>query len=404
MEVYNTRTSKKEELMTQTPGVVKAYVCGPTVYDYCHIGHARSYINFDVLRRYLEGMGYEVVHIQNFTDVEERITQRAREAGVTPKSLSERFIEEYFKDMDALNVRRATRYPRASEYIPQIVEATKRLLGRGIAYQSGDAIYFDVQSAGGFGELVSNLEGALADRATVKGTGKRGPFDFVLWRAAREGEEGWESPWGRGRPGWHSECVAMSIENLGPVLDIHWGGKDLIFPHHECEALTAKALTGERFVRYWMHNELVMMGGEKMSKSTGRTVLIREVLDRHAPEVLRTLILSKHYRQKVEFDDVALIDAEERYLRLQQAAVRARAKWRDGDMSDCVKEYTNLFFGALDDDLETGQALEAVDRLSMDLLEGSGGSYEGAAKLYGAVEDILGIRLNPSGHQSSSTQ
>jgi cysteinyl-tRNA synthetase len=403
MEVYNTRSSSKEELMTQAAGVVKAYVCGPTVYDYSHIGHARTYVNFDVLRRYLEATGYEVVHVQNFTDVEEKITDRARELGISPQALSQRYIAEYFRDMDALNVKRATKYPLASEYIPRIIEITRRLLEGGQAYISGEVIYFDVQSAGGFGELVKNLEDSLADRVTLKGTGKRGPFDFVLWRSAKEGEEGWESPWGIGRPGWHTECVAMSIDNLGTTLDVHWGGKDLIFPHHECEALMARALTGVQFVKYWMHNEFVLLKGEKMSKSTGRTVLIREVLKNHSPEALRLLILSKHYRQKVEYDEGAICEAEERYRRIVEAARRAEG-WKKG-MSKCIKEYANLFFGALDDDLETGQAMAVVDRLSTEILAHAGHSgFEGASRLYDAVEGVLGIRLHRNEDQPTSTQ
>lgn len=405
MEVYNTRTSRKEELMTKVAGIVKAYVCGPTVYDYSHIGHARTYVNFDVLRRYLEATGYEVIHIQNFTDIEEKISDRARELGMSPKALSQRYITEYFKDMDALNVKRATRYPLASEYIPRIIEITGRLLESGQAYVAGEVIYFDVQSAGGFGELVKNLEDSLADKVTIKGTGKRNPFDFVLWRSAKEGEEGWESPWGTGRPGWHTECVAMSIDNLGTTLDVHWGGKDLIFPHHECEALIARALTGAQFVKYWMHNEFVLLKGEKMSKSTGRTVLIREVLKDHSPEALRVLILSKHYRQKVEYDERAISEAGERYRRLGEAARRAKVNGWERGMSGCVKEYANLFFGALDDDLETGQALAVMDRLSNEILAHDGhDGFEGASKLYDAVEGVLGIRLHRDEDQSMSTQ
>jgi len=403
MEVYNTHSSQKEELITQAAGVVKAYICGPTVYDYSHIGHARTYINFDVLKRYLEATGYEVIHIQNFTDIEEKITERARAEGVPPRSLAQKYIAEFFMDMDALNVKRATRYTLATEYVRRIIEITARLLEVGRAYRSGDTIYFDVQSAGGFGELVKNLEDSLADRVMVKGTGKRGPFDFVLWRASKEGEEGWESPWGLGRPGWHTECVAMSMDNLGPTLDIHWGGKDLIYPHHECEALIAKAITGVQFVKYWMHNEFVLLKGEKMSKSMGRTVFVREVLKSHPPEALRLLILSKHYRQRVEYDEGAMAAAEKRYRALREAAKKAGSGRAGEGMSECVKEYTNLFFAALDDDLETGQALSVVERLSYEIMMGKEG-FEGAHRLYDAVEGILGIRLHRDDGQSMSTQ
>lgn len=405
MEIYNTRSSGKEELMTQVAGVVKAYVCGPTVYDYSHIGHARTYINFDVLKRYLEATGYEVIHVQNFTDIEEKITQRAKEEGVSTKALTQRYIAEYFRDMDALNVSRATAYTLASEYVEKIIEITGKLLEGGRAYKSGDTIYFDVQSAGGFGELVKDLEGSLADRVMLRGTGKHGPFDFVLWRASKEGEEGWESPWGSGRPGWHTECVAMSIHNLGSTLDIHWGGKDLIYPHHECEALIAKSITGVRFVKYWMHNEFVLLKGEKMSKSTGKTVFVRDVLKSHSPEALRLLILSKHYRQKVEYDEAAMVEAEKRYSRLKEAAGLAGRGSASEGMSGCVKEYSDLFFAALDDDLETGQALAVVERLSFEILMNKGkGGFEGAHRLYDAVEGILGIKLHRKEFQSMSTQ
>jgi cysteinyl-tRNA synthetase len=405
MEIFNTRSSSKEELMTQAAGVVKTYVCGPTVYDYSHIGHARTYINFDVLKRYLEATGYEVTHVQNFTDIEEKITERARKEGVSTKTLTQRYIAEYFRDMDALNVKRATKYTLASEYVQRIIEITSKLLEGGQAYKSGDVIYFDVQLAGGFGELVKNLEESLADRIMLKGTGKHGPFDFVLWRASKEGEEGWDSPWGMGRPGWHTECVAMSIDNLGATLDIHWGGKDLIYPHHECETLIAKAVTGVQFVRYWMHNEFVLLRGEKMSKSTGKTVFVRDVLKSHRPEALRLLILSRHYRQKVEYDEGEIIAAEERYERLKEAAKLAGRGGTGGGMSECVKEYTNLFFAAMDDDLETGQALAVVDRLSLEILMNKGqGGFEGAYRLYDAVEGILGIKLHREEGQSMSTQ
>lgn len=405
MEVFNTRSSRKEELMTQVAGVVKAYVCGPTVYDYSHIGHARTYINFDVLKRYLEATGYEVTHVQNFTDIEEKITQKAKEEGVSTKALTQKYIAEYFKDMDALNVKRATTYTLASDYVQRIIDITAKLLQGGQAYQSGDVIYFDVQSAGGFGELVKNLEDSLADRVMLKGTGKHGPFDFVLWRASKEGEEGWASPWGAGRPGWHTECVAMSIHNLGTTLDIHWGGKDLIYPHHECETLIAKSITGVQFVKYWMHNEFVLLKGEKMSKSTGKTVFVRDVIKSHPPEALRLLILSKHYRQRVEYDEGAMAEAENRYKRLKEAAKLAGRGGAQEGMSGCVKEYTGLFFSALDDDLETGKALVVVERLSFEILVNKGKEgFEGAYRIYDAVEAILGIDLHRDEYQSMSTQ
>jgi len=399
MLIYNSRSQTKEELITQEPNKVRAYVCGPTVYDYCHIGHARTYVNFDVLRRYLEAQGYEVLHVQNFTDVDDKITMRAREEGVEPMELADRFIAKCFQDIDALNIKRATKYTRASEYVPKIIKITQRLLEKGCAYRAGDAIYFDVERAGGFGELVKDLKGAVVDM--LEAGAKRGPFDFVLWREAREGEESYSSPWGMGRPGWHTECVAMSMDNLGEVLDIHWGGRDLIYPHHECEALMAKALTGKTFVRYWMHNDFILLGGEKMSKSTGRTVLIRDVLKRHPGEVLRTLLLSKNYREQLEFSEEELEDSKERYDRMRMAAREARRAGPTNEISPCVKDYVDMFFGAMDDNLETGQALAAVENMSLELLSSySEKDFAGASRIFDAVENILGIKL---GH-SMSTQ
>jgi len=392
MQIFNTKVGWKEEFIPQQPGFVRAYVCGPTVYDYCHIGHARTYINFDVLKRYMMASGIEFLHVQNFTDVDDKITSRAAEAGLAPLALADRFIEEYFRDMDALNVKRATVYAKASDYIPKIVSITEDLLKKEAAYRSGNTVFFDVGRTGGFGELVKDLEGSVKDRLE-KGT-KRGPFDFVLWRQGGENEQAWESPLGRGRPGWHTECVAMAIANLGETLDIHWGGMDLIYPHHECEAAIAKALTGKAFVRYWLHNNFVLMTGKKMSKSTGRLVYIRDVLKRHSPEALRLFLLSKNYREQIEYSEERLAGAE-RALESIMGGAKAAMDWGRGpEMSDCVKEYSGMFFNALDDDLETGQALALLERLSWEMTGGSKGKdFTGASRIYDAAESILGIRL-----------
>lgn len=382
MYIFNTRTDKKELFISQDPYKVKAYVCGPTVYDYCHIGHARSYINFDVLKRYLSSLGYQVIHIQNFTDIDDKIDERARVEGVTPRDVAEQFIKEYFLDMDSLNVLRATRYTRASDYIPKIVEITKKLLELGYAYRSGDTIYFDVAAAGGFGELVKDINEAIVDE--IKATGKRGPFDFVLWRFT---EGGFESTLGKGLPGWHTECVAMAMDNLGETLDIHWGGRDLIYPHHECESLIAKTLTGKPFVRYWIHNNFVLFGREKMSKSR-RGVSIRSVLERYPPEVLRTWILSENYKTKLEFSEDALQGAQGLYEKIKKAAAKARGV---GEMGQCAKEYADRFLSALDNDLETGEALSVIEELSDLTLSGP---VDGAWRVFSLVESILGIKID----------
>ncbi|MGC8936585.1 MAG: cysteine--tRNA ligase [Candidatus Methanomethylicaceae archaeon] len=385
MQIFNTRTRSKELFISQAPFEVRAYVCGPTVYDLCHIGHARTYINFDVLKRYLISLGYKVIHVQNFTDIDEKIDNRAKREGLSSKEVAERFIKEYFVDMESLNVMRATKYTRASEYIPKIIEITQKLLELGYAYRQGETIYFDVEAAGGFGELVKDLNEVIVDE--IKTLGKRGPFDFVLWKVTGEG---FDSPFGRGLPGWHTECVAMSIENLGQTLDIHWGGKDLIYPHHECESLIARSLTGNTFVRYWVHNDFVLFRGEKMSKSTGGKAYIRDVLKKFPGEVLRTWILTAHYRSKLEFSEEALEEAKALYEKMREAAVVSRDK---GEMDQCAKDYAASFMSALDDDLETGEALSIVEELSDVVLKKR---VEGAWRVFKLVEDILGIKIYQS--------
>ncbi len=391
MHIFNTKSGIKEELITIDPGTVKAYICGPTVYDYCHIGHARTYINFDVFRRYLEALGYDFRHVQNFTDIDDKINERASATGKPPREVAEYFIKEYFKDMDALGVKRATVYTRVSEFVPKIAEATARLLEMGLAYRSGDAVYLDVKKAGGFGELVSNIEEAVADK--IEAGAKKGAFDFTLWRLGKEGEETWDTPLGRGRPGWHIQCVVMSTDSLGPEFDIHWGGMDLIYPHHECEALLSKAIFGKVFVRYWIHNNFVLVGGDKMSKSTGRTVYIRDVLEKFSGETLRAFLLQKHYREKLEYSEEGLEIAERRLQTIREGAKIAKDGRGERGMSACIKDYADMFFASLDDDLRTGEALTIAERLAWEIAEGKRKDFSGAWRVFDAVEGILGIRL-----------
>lgn len=374
MLIFNTRTQSKEKFIPSEQGKVKIYVCGPTVYDLCHIGHARSYVCFDVLKRYLIELGYEVIHIQNFTDIEDKIFERAKREGVSPSEISERYIKEYFKDMDALNVIRASKYTKVTEYLHKIVEIVEKLLNSGYAYRYGNEIYFDVEAAGGFGELIKNVEEFIVDSIEVRG--KRGIFDFVLWKFD---ENGFDSKIGRGFPGWHAECVAMSMENLGNEVDIHWGGKDLIYPHHECESLIAKALIKRRFVKYWMHNGLVMFEGRKMSKSSSK-IYIREILKRYSASVLRMWILSKHYRKDLSFSEEDLSIAKERYEKIKKAAKKAK-----DEESPKVKEYIQEFFSAMNDDMDTEKAIKIVEEFSEKNSHG--------LKLYKIFERVLGIEL-----------
>ncbi|MBR2329305.1 MAG: cysteine--tRNA ligase, partial [Clostridia bacterium] len=298
MQIYNTMTRKKEELVTLVPGEVSMYVCGPTVYNFFHIGNARPFVVFDTLRRYLEYRGYKVKFIQNFTDIDDKLIRKANEEGITVPEVAERYIKEYYTDADALSVERATCNPRATEHIPQIIALVETLIEKGHAYpaENGD-VYFSVRSFPGYGKLsgqsIEDLEsGARIDPTDVK----RDPLDFALWKGAKPGEPAWDCPWGKGRPGWHIECSAMSMELLGPTFDIHAGGQDLVFTHHENEIAQSEAATGKPFARYWMHNGYINVNNQKMSKSLGNFLLVREIGKEFDLEAVRLFLLGAHYR------------------------------------------------------------------------------------------------------------
>jgi len=280
LKVFNSRSREKEVFEPLIEGQVRMYVCGPTVYDHCHVGHARSYVAFDVVRRYLEFKGHSVTYVQNFTDVDDKIINRARERNIPPLVLSEMFIQEYYTDMDLLNVKRATIHPKASEVVPDMVHVIEELVRKGHAYESNGSVYFDVETARDrFGQLRHQSLDDMLDGARVEvGEDKRNPKDFALWKKAKEDEISWDSPWGKGRPGWHIECSTMSTKYLGDTLDIHGGGMDLIFPHHESEILQSECYSGKPFVRYWMHNGFVEIDKEKMSKSLGNFFTIKDIL------------------------------------------------------------------------------------------------------------------------------
>jgi len=292
VRLHNTISGQKEEFAPQGDPI-RMYVCGVTPYDECHIGHAMSYVVFDVIRRYLEFRGYRVRLVQNFTDVDDKIIERANRLGISPRELAEGFIERYFIDMDALNVRRADVYPRATEEIPKIIEVIYGLIEKGHAYQVGGDVYFRVRSFPEYGKLSHRAIDELipGEQAACK----KDPTDFALWKSAKPEEPQWESPWGPGRPGWHIECSAMSLKYLGDTLDIHGGGQDLIFPHHENEIAQSEAFTGVvPFARYWLHNGLLQLGEEKMSKSLGNLITIKEALARYSADAIRIFILSSH--------------------------------------------------------------------------------------------------------------
>jgi cysteinyl-tRNA synthetase len=372
VKIYNTLSSREEEFLPQGD-VVTMYVCGVTPYSECHLGHAMSYIVFDMVRRYLEYRGYKVKHVQNFTDIDDKIIKRAQELNVPPSEVAEKFIAQYFADMDVLNIQRAEMYPRATEEVPMIVEVIQGLVDRGHAYEAKGDVYFRVASDPDYGKLSHQSLDSLQAGARVEvGAEKEHPLDFTLWKAAKPGEPWWQSPWGRGRPGWHIECTAMSLRHLGETLDIHGGGQDLIFPHHENEIAQSECFTGTvPFVRYWLHNGLVQLEGEKMSKSLGILVTIKETLERFSPDAIRLFILSSHYRGPVSFSEEGLTAAEKGMERLRQAA---RADGRAA--ADCQPEtidtgvFRQRFIDSMDGDFNSAQALAALFDLAREINRG----------------------------------
>ena len=310
INIYNTLTRKKETFEPLREGKIGMYVCGITAYDRCHIGHARSAVVFDVIVRFLRKVGYDVTFVRNFTDIDDKIINRAREEGIGTEELAEREIAHFYEDMDALGVKRADVEPRATEHIPEIVALIERLIERGFAYESQGDVYFSVRRFPDYGKLSRrDLEQLMAGARIMPGEKKKDPLDFALWKAAKPGEPSWESPWGRGRPGWHIECSAMSMKYLGETFDIHGGGLDLAFPHHENEIAQSEAATGKQFVKYWVHNGFVTIKGEKMSKSLGNFITIKDILETFHPEAVRLFLLSKHYRSPLDYSPESLKEA-----------------------------------------------------------------------------------------------
>ncbi len=319
MKVYNTLSGQKEEFLPQGDEV-KMYVCGVTPYDHCHLGHAMSYIIFDVIRRYLRFRGYKVKYVQNITDIDDKIIDRANKLGISPRELAEKYTNSYFEDMDALNIERADVYPRATGEIPKIIEVIQGLVDKGYAYPAGGSVYFRVRKVADYGKLSHrSLESMRAAEGAMGSEEKEDAMDFALWKASKPGEPWWESPWGEGRPGWHIECSAMSLKYLGDTLDIHGGGQDLIFPHHENEIAQSESFTGKKpFVKYWLHNGLVQLGEDKMSKSLGNLITIKEALEKYSPDAIRIFILSSHYRSPLKYSEEGLEAAERGAERLRR--------------------------------------------------------------------------------------
>jgi len=366
MKVFDTLSGQKTEFKPEGK-TVNIYVCGVTVYDECHIGHAMSYVIFDAIRRYLEFRGYKVKHVQNFTDIDDKIINRANQLGISSTELAEKYIGEYFKDMDALNIKRATVYPKATEEVPKIIEVIQGLIEKGFAYDSGGSAYFRVRNFPGYGKLSRQELDDMISRSSAEEGDKESPLDFALWKAAKPGEPFWPSPWGQGRPGWHIECSAMALKYLGKTIDIHGGGQDLIFPHHENEITQSESFTGTvPFVRHWLHNGLLQMGENKMSKSLGNLITVKQALERYSSDAIRLFILSSHYRSPLTYSEEALKAAESGMERLRQAADGGVA---DGSVLD-AEPYKSRFTGSMDDDFNTAQALAALFELAREINRG----------------------------------
>ncbi|HEY93247.1 MAG TPA: cysteine--tRNA ligase [Dehalococcoidia bacterium] len=398
MKIYNTLSGQKEEFLPRGDEV-KMYVCGVTPYDNCHIGHAMSYIIFDVIRRYLQFRGYEVKYVQNITDIDDKIIDRANQLSIPPRELAEKYINSYFEDIDGLNIGRADIYPRATGEVPKIIEVIQGLIDKGYAYPAGGSVYFRVRSDPDYGKLSHrSLESMIAMECAVGGDEKEHPMDFALWKAAKPGEPSWQSPWGNGRPGWHIECSAMSLKYLGDTLDIHGGGQDLIFPHHENEIAQSESFTGVKpFVKYWLHNGLLQLGEEKMSKSLGNLITIKEALEKYSPDAIRIFILSSHYRSPLTYSEEALEAAERGADRLCQAAYSQGGGEKSEESVD-VESYQQRFAAVMDDDFNTPQALAALFDLARDINranEAGLGAVE-AQKVLLELAGILGLDLKPT--------
>ena len=412
MRIFNTKSRQKEEFVPVHEGKVGIYACGPTVYDFFHIGNARPFIVFDVLRRFLEHQGFQVTFVQNFTDIDDKMIRRANQEGITVKELGDRFIEEYKKDASALGIREATVHPRATEHIGPIIALIKKMEAKGLAYCVNGDVYFDTRAFPTYGKLsgqkLDDLEaGARIDVDDVK----KHPADFALWKTAKPGEPSWKSPWGEGRPGWHVECSAMSMKYLGETFDIHTGGNDLCFPHHENEVAQSEGATGKTYVNYWMHNGFINIDNEKMSKSAGNFFTVRDILKEYAAEDIRFFMLSAHYRSPVNFsrDMIAqahtslqrLYTARDQMLFLQLHANNTSTTQDEKEYLQKVEQFAVRFDEAMADDLNTAEAIgclfSIVQEANTTLCETSSlSTITKTLDILMGLVDILGVLTKPA--------
>ena len=410
MKVYNTLTRKKEELVPITPGEIKIYACGPTVYNYIHIGNARPLCIFDILRRYLEYRGYNVKFVQNFTDIDDKIIRRANEEHVDFSEISERYIKEFWTDADGLNVRHATINPKATENIDAIIQIISTLIEKGYAYEAQGDVYFSTEKFKDYGKLSHQpLEDLEAGARIMVGEVKREPMDFAVWKAAKPGEPAWDSPWGKGRPGWHIECSAMNWRYLGDTIDIHCGGHDLIFPHHENEIAQSECFTGKPFAHYWMHNGYINVDNVKMSKSLGNFFTVRDVAEKYGYEPIRYLLISAQYRSPINYSTDIIeqcIAALNRLYTCRDSLdfelKNAADAEHDGDKAiiDGFDKYREQFISAMDDDLNTADAIASIFELVRDINTNVVGKtpskalVEGAIAMFDELTGVLGLVYN----------
>lgn len=410
MKVYNTLTRKKEELVPITPGEIKMYACGPTVYNYIHIGNARPLCIFDILRRYLEYRGYKVTFVQNFTDIDDKIIRRANEEHVDFSEISERYIKEFWTDADGLNVRHATVNPKATENIDAIIHIISTLIEKSYAYEAQGDVYFSTEKFKDYGKLSHQpLEDLEAGARIMVGEVKREPMDFAVWKAAKPGEPAWDSPWGKGRPGWHIECSAMNWRYLGDTIDIHCGGQDLIFPHHENEIAQSECFTGKPFAHYWMHNGYINVDNVKMSKSLGNFFTVRDVAEKYGYEPIRYLLISAQYRSPINYSTDIIeqcISALNRLYTCRDSLdfelKNASDAEHDGDRAiiDGFGKYREQFIDAMDDDLNTADAIASIFELVRDINTNVVGKtpskalVEGAISVFDELTGVLGLVYN----------
>jgi len=414
LRVYNTLTREKSDFSPIEEGKVRMYVCGPTVYDSAHVGHAMSAMVFDVVRRYLIYLEYDVHYVMNFTDVDDKIIDRAKRLGVDPIELAEKYIEEYKKNLEDLNILPPTEHPRATNEIDAIIKMVERLIDKGAAYEVDGDVYFRVEKAKDYGKLSGRkLEEMNAGSRIRVDVRKENPMDFAVWKAAKKGEPAWDSPWGPGRPGWHIECSAMNLQHLGDQIDIHGGGNDLIFPHHENEIAQSEAITGKPFARYWMHNGMLQLKGEKMSKSTGNLIPINEFLEDHSGDVMRLMVISSHYRSPLTFND-EVIEANERALERLLSAIKPAMEGASGaptEITQKLEEQVEItrkgFHDSMDEDFNTAGALgylfDLARMINQARSEGATAKELVTAQdLFKELTGVLGLKLETSEKAASS--